>query len=336
MLESTGICAVSGAPKPCDHAVQLLEKQITEHLSALSPISEVRQDDKPAEEFTHVTLHAGMELGLSDINDLMREKHSHLIGILGNTDAGKTLFLTALYLLFTSGAIRQHGYAFAGSRTLPGFEARARATRKWQAGSMPERMSYHTVLSDPRSSGFLHLDIYHRPSRHHSRILLSDLPGEWTTSLVNSVRHADRVGFLARADGIIVLIDATELSESSLRHIAIDRTRQLIDRIAFIGPATGARLFIVASKADRIKMQRPAAVDHLVQYAIERHGFDARGAVVASFSGDEKIESGTGVFELVRAICEPRFIKRRPAVTVEVGPSRLFGSFSQLEGSICE
>ena len=72
----------------------------------------------------------GNELGTQDAIEIMCAKYAHLIGIFGSTDAGKTCFLSSLYLMASGGKLPSP-YQFAGSLTLQAFEDRARGLRQW-------------------------------------------------------------------------------------------------------------------------------------------------------------------------------------------------------------
>ena len=71
---------------------------------------------------------SGRPMGLSDLRSIAARGQVTVIGVIGPADAGKTSFLTALYLLLLRG--QQLGpYRFAGSWTLEAWESLAFYTR---------------------------------------------------------------------------------------------------------------------------------------------------------------------------------------------------------------
>ena len=75
---------------------------------------------KPARQFP-----SGLEIGLHDAGRLMRSRYTRIVGVLGQSEAGKTCLFTSLYLQITNRCLLPR-YRFADSCTLQGFEQRAR------------------------------------------------------------------------------------------------------------------------------------------------------------------------------------------------------------------
>lgn len=324
-IAETGVCANTGEAAPCELAASSVEDDIAQELSSAEIGREaVRLSEPVISEAEGAVLHPGIELGLGDLSDLMGRQHSHLVGILGESNTGKTMFLTALYLALSCRKGEAHGYTFAGSMTLPGFEDRARSGRKWAkpGEGLPERMSIHTQSADGRSAGFLHLDVVETSSRRRSRLLLSDLPGEWTSELIINSRHAERLSFLNRADAILILIDGPSLVGST-RHATEEEHRMLIDRVAEICGDQAGRMAIVATKGDEIALHQPTVLTRLVDHARVK-GFDAIPHIIASISRKTEIESGAGVVELMTWLLQPQRVNYR-AEGRHSAPTRLFG-----------
>ncbi|MCL5746176.1 MAG: hypothetical protein M1541_19975, partial [Acidobacteria bacterium] len=121
--------------------------------------------------------HLGAELGVEDALEIMSARYAHVIGVLGSTDAGKTCFLSSLYLMASGGSLPAP-YQFAGSLTLQAFEERARGLRQWKDGQLPSQLADHTVLTDPRQPSLLHLGLRESAGeRRRFDLLLTDLPG---------------------------------------------------------------------------------------------------------------------------------------------------------------
>jgi GTPase SAR1 family protein len=264
--------------------------------------------------------HLGNELGTEDAIEIMRARYTHLIGVLGSTDAGKTCLLSSLYLMASGGTLPP-GYQFAGSLTLQAFEDRARGLREWQDGNLPAQLADHTVLTDPRQPSLLHLAV--RESSGEGRrldLLLTDLPGEWTDNLVLRSANAPSFEFLRRADGIILVVDGT-LLVSDGRHVELQRMRQFIERLAKEVKINVDTPFVVlVSKSDEIEMQMPPAALELKGH-LESFGFAAITVSAAAFSRKpDKIKSGTGVFDAIEALVnqptvQPAAGTENPAMT---------------------
>lgn len=293
LIASEGICARTGGMVPCEQATPSLEDEIAKQLPvAVEPIAE-RITPTDAGIFAH----PGTELGTDDASELMGEYATFVIGIVGFYGSGKTSFLNALYLLASCGDLSRRGYSFAGSLTLPGFEERARASRKWVHGEIPDKMSIRTRIAEGRSAGFVHKDLLDRKNDRRIRILLSDIPGEWASNLIDNVRHAPRFQFLARSDAIFLMVEGSQISTIVTRHVELHRQKMLLDRISSIA-VIGTPVYIVVTKADEIDMAVPAELAKLVAYA-ESKGFSASGHLIASLSKLSHVPSGTGVMDLL-------------------------------------
>ena len=296
----SGSCLLSHPdPSACPHFRDLTVNAIADEPIAV-PSGQTEPSPLPGSAARRFS--AGLELGVEDTAEIMRARYSHLVGILGSSNAGKTCFLLSLYLMASSGGLPKT-HLFAGSRTLPGFEARARLLRAWKGGPLPEKLADHTTLADARQPGFLHLALRETGgTKRLMNVLLTDLPGEWSTNLVNQAATADRFTFLRRADGIVIVVDGPVLS-SATRHSELQRSRHLLDRLVeSVGVDVTTPLLLLVSKYDQLQMQRPAAVDELEHHA-KSLGFSPEVVLCAAFSTiPETIKNGLGVFETVEKI----------------------------------
>ena len=299
VLES-GSCLLSHPdPSACPH---FGEATVTATADEVIGAPSGRTEPSPPPASAARLFSAGLELGVEDAAEIMRARYSHVVGILGSSDAGKTCFLLSLYLMASRGGLPK-SHLFAGSRTLPGFEARARLLRMWKGGPLPEKLADHTILADPRQPGFLHLALRETGgAKRLYNVLLTDLPGEWTTNLVNRDATSNRFRFLRRADGIVIVVDGPSLN-SATRHSELQRNRHLLDRLVqSVGVNVTTPLLLLVSKYDRLQMQRPAAIDDLEQHA-KSLGFRPDVVLCAAFSTvPESVENGLGVFETVEKI----------------------------------
>ena len=198
-VAETGTCLLSNDPSSCPHRLA------AEEADALAQAgSEIDLPGKAA-------FPGSRACTLSDARGLMQERYVHLVGILGEPNAGKTGCLVSLYLSVAQRCL--DGFSFADSRTLMGFEEISQGARQWNKGQIPEQLTDHTVLPDDRTAGFLHIKLARMREGNPVDFLCSDLPGEWTTELIDRNR-VDRLQFLKRADVIWMVIDGTENGRS--------------------------------------------------------------------------------------------------------------------------
>ena len=282
-VADTGACLLNHDPSSCPYRAATEEAEAT---SAVGLPSKTTFPDSRA-------------CTLSDAKGLMGERYVHLVGILGEPNAGKTGCLVSLYLSVAQRCL--DGVSFADSRTLMGFEEISQGARRWNDGQIPEQFTDHTVLSDNRTAGFLHIRLARVRQGNQVDLLCSDLPGEWTTELIDRNR-VDRLQFLKRADVIWLVVDGTETVAPDRRQVCLQRTTMAIRRLGdFL--ASGRRLILVVTRRDET-----APDDHMVQEicAEGRHrGFETESVAVASFSKDGgEVPAGTGIerlFELTTA-----------------------------------
>ena len=279
-VADTGTCLLNNDPSSCPHRLAAEDKE-AQAASAL---------DLPGK----VTFPSSRACALSDARGLMRERYVHLVGILGEPNAGKTGCLVSLYLSVAQR--RLEGFSFADSRTLMGFEEISQGARRWNKGQPPEQFTDHTVLPDSRTAGFLHIRLARMLEGNPVDLLCSDLPGEWTTELVDRNR-VDRLQFLERADVIWLVVDGTETVAPNKRQVCLQRTKMTIGRLGdFL--ASRRRLILVVTRRDEMTPD-----DHVVQEICAEGrscGFDTESVVVASFSKDDgKVPAGTGIARLI-------------------------------------
>jgi hypothetical protein len=310
-VQTTGICLLSN-PEPvrCPHFKSDSDLQHFKSDSDLQPTPVTAEDieaaieQAPAEDERKAsrTFHSGSELGLLDASEISRARYAHVIGVLGCHDAGKTCFLSSLYLL-ASGSALPEGYLFKRSETLQAFEDRARGLREWEDGKLKEQLVDHTILADTRQPSLLHLAIREDDGERRSfDLLLTDLPGEWTDKLVIRKTFSEAFRFLHRADGIILVVDGNLLL-SDARHVELQKFRHFVERLVNdVKVDTKMPFVILVSKADQIGMQMPSAAEELREY-VAAFGFPVIVNLAAAFSRTpETVKSGTGVFDAIKTI----------------------------------
>lgn len=276
-VAETGTCLLDNEPSSCPDRLDTSEAQPA---AARVPSNKVAFPGSRA-----CTLTAARRL--------MAERYVHLVGILGEPDAGKTGCLVSLYLSVGQSCLG--GFSFVDSWTLTGFEEISQRARQWNQGQIPEQFTEHTVLPDDRSASFLHLGLRHDRRGKRVDLLCSDLPGEWTTALIERNR-VDRLEFLKRADVIWLVVDGTALLAPERRQLSVQKTKLVIERLGeFLG--AGRRLVLVVTRRDR---QAPdgSVVQDICTHGTQ-HGFETKSVAVASFSDNGEVAPGTGIQALI-------------------------------------
>ena len=196
-VAQTGRCLLEHHPDECPHRVSGHEADLDDDASPQhgDPVL------APLEEGSRFLSSAA--LGMDEVRALMGKECYRLIGLLGDPDSGKTACLVSLYLLLAHGSL--DGFTFANSKSLMALDELSRGARRW-TGAMPEQMTSHTERGDGRSAGVLHFKLMNISDRARLHLLIPDLPGEWTTSLIDNKRTG-RLSFLQAADAIWVMVD---------------------------------------------------------------------------------------------------------------------------------
>jgi len=297
-VAATGTCVLlNKPPETCPHATILDngESRSVDHDEAVV-------DQSPQSEEVGRAFFSGFELGTSDAAEVMRANYGTVIAVLGQYDTGKTCFLASLYLMVACRGIGDD-LGFAGSLTLNGFEARARRLREWSNGALPKQLVDHTVLADPRKPALLHMGLRERSgAKRRYDLLITDLPGEWSTDLIKDAGVADRFAFLRRADGIVIALDGPMLKGPE-RHAAAQNAKLLVSRLAdTLNVDRSLPFILMVTKADEIGMAVPSIVGSIEAHAT-KVGFAPKVIPVAAISrSPATVKSGTGVMDVLESI----------------------------------
>jgi hypothetical protein len=219
-----------------------------------------------------------------------------LIGVLGAPDAGKTAILVSLYLLLSRNKLV--GFRFSDSSTLLALDEISRGARRWNEGAAPQQMTNHTELPDERIAGFLHLRLKDTKAKELHDLLIPDLPGEWSTTLIDSNR-TDRLDFLRSADVLWITIDGSALLKPESRQVVLHRSGMLMQRVKDFLREEVPPVLLVISHLDEGKP--PAASIDKLKADASRLGLDVTVMHVSSFSEAEAVPPGTGIADLIRA-----------------------------------
>ena len=277
-IGETGTCLLNNEPSECPQRIVEQQSHATDGVQGA----------------TGARFPTSRAYTLESAKRMMAERYVHVVGIVGESDAGKTGCLVSLYLSVAHRRLDR--FAFADSRTLMGFEEVSQGARRWNEGRMPEQMTDHTVLDDERTAGFLHMRLRRSDDSGEFDLLCSDLPGEWTTDLIEANR-VDRLAFLRRSDVIWLVIDGRETINREQRQVCFQRVKELIGRLAdFLGG--GRRLILVVTRRDS-GPPNDLVVSRMCAEATAR-GFETEAVEVASFADKgAEVVAGFGIGRLI-------------------------------------
>lgn len=155
---------------------------------------------------------SGSAFGLVDVGFVAGRRAPTLVGVVGPENAGKTTLLSAWYLLVGRGIATTESHVFAGSFTLPGWEAVASSLR-WAPGSPPE-FPPHTSTSLGRGQGLLHIAFRENGDLVRD-YLFTDAPGRWFQKWAINENAAEAAGarwIFEHADLFLLVADCAALS----------------------------------------------------------------------------------------------------------------------------
>ena len=282
----TGVCVLGNDPSACANIQvdedKILVSQGDEYLEPVlgSP------ESKPT--FPH-----SASLGLADVDVLMARERSHIIGILGFPDSGKTACLVSLYLSLANGKL--NGFSFADSRSLMAFDELSRGARDWPEG-IPDQMTAHTEVKDVRTAGFLHLRLCREADGEKFNIFLPDLPGEWSDLLIDK-NQTERLSFLKSAASIWVMVDGNNLRDLVSGRTTTHRTKYLLNRLAEMLKPHLPSIRLVITRMDSGSPKENFIAE--IQDAAIRFGITLEIDYIASFSNNPDIPPSSGISELI-------------------------------------
>lgn len=208
----------------------------------------------------------GEALSPGEVDELLHRSHPIVLAVLGPPDAGKTCLITAFFLQLANGQRADFPYRFASSRSLYGFYGLAVRANRWMGGSDEAIVDRTPKTGD--ECRFLHLGVRPLDDRddRHIDVLISDMPGEWVSEWVTHQDETNRrrLAFFDRADGVMVIADASQVASNRRYSAEIARLLQrVIDRVCGASAGRKRRLCLVFSKLDRITVPVPTGSEWL-------------------------------------------------------------------------
>lgn len=289
----TGSCVLGNDPLTCpDRLLSIADLanetiDISAETAVLSPPEEMKR------------FSASLSLTTKDAQKLSLDRYCKVVAILGVPGTGKTASLVSLYLLLAHSKLE--GFRFLDSRSVMAFEEISKGARRWNVGKLPEQLTAHTELQDERIAGYLHLRLQQTEDSTIMDLLLTDLPGEWTTTLIDTNR-TDRLGFLRSADRIWLTVNAEEIDKLSTRQFTIHRLSMLINRIKAFLSSKVPDITVVVTHSDKV----PSVLNYLNSLQSLADGFDIKVIEIASFSGNDAVPAGFGIKAMIKDLTEIR------------------------------
>lgn len=289
----TGQCVLNNEPLSCpDRLASLIDENIFQDDNIMG--DGVLNAPEETERFS-----SSFSLSVEDSQKLMRSRYCKIVGILGVPGTGKTASLASLYLLLAHG--RLEGYKFLDSKSVRAFEEITSGARRWNEGNLPDQLTVHTELQNERIAGYLHLRLEHLTDSQKLDLLLTDLPGEWTSSLIDQNRN-DRLSFLNSAERIWITINAVDIENVGTRQLTLHRIKLLIERLKVFLGSNIPDVSIVVTHCDKSS----SITSHLVSLNSLAEGFDIKVFEIASFSDNDEIAPGTGISSLLDDLLQMR------------------------------
>lgn len=282
-VTETGICVLNNATDQCP---ELNEAIVEVAVDGLPPVLE---EPTPSARFS-----GSGTLGPLELSSITAQADSRMIGIVGTPDAGKTAALVSMYLMVSRGKLK--GFEFADSRTLMAFEDISRGARRWNANIPPTQMTSHTESRTDRQPGYLHLRLAVEGNQRPLHVLLPDIPGEWTTTLIESNR-TDRLEYVKSADDIWLIVNGRSLAEPKTRLKAINEIKLLALRIKAMLGEFSAKLVITHRDSGPVSQE---TLEMIIKEA-EQQGIILDAHEIASFGTAGEAKAGHGLAALLLA-----------------------------------
>jgi hypothetical protein len=224
-----------------------------------------------------IQLPKGKELSDVAALDLAKSRPVQWIILAGPTDSGKTTLLTSLYELFQWRRVA--GYAFAGSRTLPGFEERCYLSRRDSGNIVPQTQRTPYKGPDPE---YLHLRIRSAQGLHPFRdFLFTDVSGEMFEHARDSTDECKAMLFLKRANHFLLFLDSAKGVQQHRRWKMFEDAKALLRSCVDSEMLSKSCVInVVWSRFDYFTQKENDTRHHDFRHEVERELRDTFGHVV--------------------------------------------------------
>lgn len=292
-LGQTGKCVLDHVPKDCPDRLAFLfqnQEDLNKVSSSETLTSPVQLD----------RLKGSNVLTVEQMDALIRQRYCQTVGILGVPNSGKTACLVSFYLMVAHNKL--DGYEFRDSKTIMAFEEIASGAKKW-GDKQPEQFTVHTEILDERSAGFLHVRLFSEKSKRDVDLLLPDVPGEWSTSFIDS-NQTDRLGYLKSAECVLLMVNGQDIINTATRRQTLHRVSLLIQRLSAFLEDIKPKLTLVVTHRDRCDevISKLGKIEELAQ----NEGFVFNVVEIASFSDNDEFVPGSGISHLIDTILETK------------------------------
>lgn len=207
-------------------------------------------------------------LNLEEANELAGRRRQTVLVLAGDTKCGKTSVYAAIYERLCHGAFA--GWQFAGSATIPGFEARCHYWRVSANTDVPGMR--HTQAQD---LPWLHLQMATvEEGEDRLELLLGDFDGEYFRQLLRNQLQPHHLPFLRRADYVGLVVDGERIADPATRPAEAQKLRDLTDALLKEPLWRPPTLLFIVTKLDKIdELSTETGADDVEQLLAELHGY---------------------------------------------------------------
>ncbi len=251
-----------------------------------------------------IPLPSGRALSLQETYDVMASENTALVVLVGPSGCGKTTIEATLYQMFQRGKVSN--YAFAGSKTIQGYEDRSFYTRI---------NSKQNIATTPRTNLgsqelFLHLRLFDDNKKRKFNYLFADLSGEDIhANMANTESIVQHIPFLKFADSLAVILDGERLADKHQRNGVIEEVFTMIRTIFDAGLYTAStKVQLVISKYDKFKLTDECSTSHFIELKVQELSSLIQNYIeivtlhkVAAMPKDKSFDVGFGLNDLLLA-----------------------------------
>jgi hypothetical protein len=261
--------------------------------------------------------------------EVTRASFARLIVCAGEQRSGKTTLLASIYEAFQEGPLGT--LAFAGSRSLHGFERRSHLSR------LVSGLDHADTDRTKAREGFqfLHLRVWDTATGKQTDLLFGDMSGELYKGLRNSSDECRKYAFLGNAHDFVVLLDggkvaAGEHAEAFAHTSAL--VRALLDSDVL---GSHSRVTLLTTKCDLLSLPlKKAELDRIDSYErLFRGTFGARLREIACARSAARPDEGVpmGIEPLLRTWLQtPELLARSTAAPSQIPAVRCFDTYGAI------